>query len=110
VIVDAIQFRFRLFQQPVLVVAIEVRPDGGADLLDVLQDASENDLLLELSMKRSATRWFRPSHQAQVAAGDPGRDLDRTASDAAAFRFRDGTQYYRFRHGTGFPRASGHAA
>jgi hypothetical protein len=29
------------------VVAIEVRPDGGADLLDVLEDASENDLLLQ---------------------------------------------------------------
>ena len=36
-----------LFQEPVLVVAIEVRPDGGADLLDVLEDASENDLLLQ---------------------------------------------------------------
>ena len=30
-----------------LVVAIEVRPDGGADLLDVLEDPSENDLLLQ---------------------------------------------------------------
>src|SRR6266545_7674658 len=38
-----------LFQQPVLVVAIEVRPDGGADLLDVLEDATENDLLLQRS-------------------------------------------------------------
>src|SRR5512132_1433930 len=36
-----------LFQEPVLVVAIEVRPDGGADLLDVLEDTSENDLLLQ---------------------------------------------------------------
>src|SRR5512144_2893511 len=36
-----------LFQQPVLIVAIEVGPDGGADLLDVLEDASENDLLLQ---------------------------------------------------------------
>ena len=36
-----------LFQEPVLVVAIEVRPDGGADRLDVLEDTSENDLLLQ---------------------------------------------------------------
>src|SRR5512132_3635587 len=41
-----------LFQEPVLVV---VRPDGGADLLDVLEDTSENDLLLSVRMKRSAT-------------------------------------------------------
>src|SRR5512147_11604 len=36
-----------LFQRPVLIVAIEVGPDGGADLLDVLEDASEDDLLLQ---------------------------------------------------------------
>src|SRR5512134_817709 len=36
-----------LFQQPVLIVAIEVGPDGGADLFDVLVDASEDDLLLQ---------------------------------------------------------------
>ena len=36
-----------LFQEPVLVVAIEVRPDGGAHLLDVLEGSSENDLLLQ---------------------------------------------------------------
>src|SRR5512144_2058639 len=36
-----------LFQQPVLIVAIEVGPDGGADLLDVLEDASETALLLQ---------------------------------------------------------------
>src|SRR5512144_2898756 len=36
-----------LFQQPVLVVAIEVDPDGGADVFDVLEDAAEDDLLLQ---------------------------------------------------------------
>src|SRR6266545_1602098 len=36
-----------LFQQPPLVVALEVRPDGGADLLDVLVDAPEDDLFLQ---------------------------------------------------------------
>src|SRR5512132_4687480 len=36
-----------LFQQPVLVVALEVSPDGGAGLLDILVDAPEDDLLLE---------------------------------------------------------------
>jgi hypothetical protein len=36
-----------LFQQPVLIVAIEVGPDGGADLFDVLVDASKDDLLLQ---------------------------------------------------------------
>src|SRR5512144_3090851 len=36
-----------LFQQPVLIVAIEVGPDGGAHLFDVLVDASEHDLLLQ---------------------------------------------------------------
>src|SRR5512147_851945 len=36
-----------LFQQPVLIVAIEVGPDGSADLFDVLVDAAEDDLLLQ---------------------------------------------------------------
>src|SRR5512144_221727 len=36
-----------LFQQPVLIVAIEVGPDGGADLFDVLVEASKDDLLLQ---------------------------------------------------------------
>ena len=40
-----------LLQQPVLIVAIEVGPDGGADLLDVLKDASEDDLLLQRTDK-----------------------------------------------------------
>src|SRR5512144_419420 len=38
-----------IFQEPVLVVAFEVRPDGGAELLDVLVDTSENDLFLQRS-------------------------------------------------------------
>jgi hypothetical protein len=38
-----------LFQQPVLIVAFEVCPDRGADRLDVLVDAPEDDLLLQRS-------------------------------------------------------------
>src|SRR5512144_629768 len=43
-----------LFQQPVLIVAIEVGPDGGAHLFDVLVDASEHDLLLQRTARPSA--------------------------------------------------------
>ena len=38
-------------QQPVLVVAFEVCPDGGADLLGVLVDAAEDDLLLQRAIE-----------------------------------------------------------
>src|SRR6266511_3779131 len=56
-----------LFQQPVLVVAIEVRPDGGADLLDVLEDATENDLLLQRSDEALGDRPLASDDQAQDA-------------------------------------------